>query len=219
VFELITYCEKKSDSLKEDAPKSITFLSEPSRIHFKEVLEFLEKLNIPYKINHHLVGNRKYCSETIFEIVSHADGKKHPECQTLALGVRYDGLAKKINLKKEVSGVGISLLCKRPAKETVVTKIKKPIVYFVQLGFEAKLYSLHVIEILRQENIMVHQALSKDKLVGQLSGAERLNMPYMILIGKKEAMEESAIVRDMDTRSQETIPLSQLAQYLKKLGA
>ncbi len=219
VFELITHSDKKSDALKEDAPKSITFLSEPSRIHFKEVLEFLEKLDIPYKINHHLVGNRKYCSETIFEIVSHSDSKKHPDCQTLALGVRYDGLAKKIGLKKDVSGVGISLLFKRPAKESVATKVKKPVVYFVQLGFEAKLYSLQIIEILRKAHIMVHQALSKDKLVGQLSVAERLETPYMILIGKKEAMEESAIVRDMDTRSQETVPLSKLAQYLKKLGA
>jgi len=219
VFELITYSDKKSDTLKEDAPKSITFLSEPSRIHFKEVLEFLEKLDIPYKINHHLVGNRKYCSETIFEIVSHSESKKHPGCQTLALGVRYDGLAKKIGLKKDVSGVGISLLFKRPIKESSVTKIKKPVVYFVQLGFEAKLYSLQVIEILRKNHIMVHQALSKDKLLGQLSVAERLEMPYMILIGKKEAMEGSAIVRNMDTRSQETIPLSGLAHYLKKLGA
>ncbi|TAK58047.1 histidine--tRNA ligase, partial [Patescibacteria group bacterium] len=50
-------------------------------------------------------------------------------------------------------------------------------------------------------------------------GAERLETPYMILIGKKEAMEESAIVRDMSTRSQETVPLSELAQYVKKLGA
>ena len=219
VFELITYSDKKSDALKEDAPKSITFLSEPSRIHFKEVLEFLEKLDIPYKINHHLVGNRKYCSETIFEIVSHSDSKKHPDCQTLALGVRYDGLAKKIGLKKDVSSIGISLLFKRPTKENPITKIKKPVVYFVQLGFEAKLYSLQVIETLRKNHIMVHQALSKDKLLGQLSGAERLETPYMILIGKKEAMEESAIVRDMDTRSQETVPLSGLAQYLKKLGA
>ncbi len=219
VFELISLADKKSEALKEDAPKSITFLSEPSRIHFKEVLEFLEKLNIPYKINHHLVGNRKYCSETIFEIISHAEGKKHPECQTLALGVRYDGLAKKIGLKKEVSGVGISLLLKRPAREKVVAKIKRPILYFVQLGFEAKLFSLEVINILRKENVMVHQALSKDKLAGQFSVAERIETPYMILIGKKEAMEGSAIVRDMSTRSQETVPLSKLVQYVKKLGA
>jgi histidyl-tRNA synthetase len=66
---------------------------------------------------------------------------------------------------------------------------------------------------------MVHQALSKDKLAGQLSVAERIETPYMILIGKKEAMEQSAIVRDMSTRSQETVPLSKLAQHVKKLGA
>lgn len=219
VFELLTYSDKKNDVLKEDAPKSITFLSEPSRIHFKEVLEFLEKLDIPYKINHHLIGNRKYCSETIFEIVTHSDSKKSAECQTLAIGVRYDGLAKKIALKKDVSGVGISLLFKRPSKEKTIAKIKRPILYFVQLGFEAKLYSLQVIEILRNAGVMVHQALSKDKLAGQLSVAERIETPYMILIGKKEAMEKSAIVRDVVTRSQETVPLSQLAQYVKKLGA
>jgi histidyl-tRNA synthetase len=220
VFELLSCKNQKCHDIKENAPKSMNFLSEASRQHFREVLEYLEKLDIPYRINDHLMGNRKYCSETIFELVNTCEQKKDNEHRTLAIGVRYDGLAKRIGLKKEIPGAGISLLIKNTHKtpeKKKIQKLKKPAVYFIQLSFDAKLQSLRVIETLRQAKIPVYQSLGKDKLIGQISVAEKMRTPYMILMGKKEAMEDSVIVRDMNTRSQDTVKISDLSHYLKKL--
>ena len=89
--------------------------------------------------------------------------------------------------------------------------------YFIQLGFDAKLKSLKVIEMLRQAGIAVSQSLSKDKLTAQIMSAEKINIPYVLIMGQKEAIEESVVVRNMNTRSQETILIPSLAQYLKKL--
>ena len=36
-------------------------------------------------------------------------------------------------------------------------------------------------------------------------------------MGKKEAMDKSAIVRHIDTYSQETVPLDKLIDYMKKV--
>lgn len=36
-------------------------------------------------------------------------------------------------------------------------------------------------------------------------------------MGKKEAVEKSVIVRHTDTHAQDTVPLDQLAKYMKKL--
>jgi histidyl-tRNA synthetase len=220
VFDLLSCKNQKCHSVKESAPKSMNFLTESSRQHFREILEYLERLEIPYRINDHLIGNRKYCSETIFELINTSETRKETEPRTLAVGVRYDGLAKKIGLKKEVPGASISLLIKHGSKaqeKKGPQKVKKPAVYFIQLGFEAKLQSLRVIETLRQSKIPVYQALSKDKLIGQLSVAEKMRIPYTILMGKKEAMEDSVIVRDMNTRSQETVRIGDLSNYLRKL--
>lgn len=209
-LDLLSCANEKCTEINANAPRSIHYLSESSRIHFQEVLEFLETLEIPYNINNNLIGNKKYCTETIFEI-------KHKE-KTLAVGVRYDSLSKKMGFKKELAGVGISLLIKKsPEMKKEVLKTKRPWVYFVQLGMEAKLLSLPVIEVLRQAKIPVLQSLPKDKLGAQVSIAERMRMPYTIIMGKKEAVEKSVIVRHNDTRSQETVLISDLAAYMKKL--
>ena len=58
----------ENNKLKESAPTSVSCLSDISRAHFTEVLEFIETMEIPYKINNYLVPDKKYCSGTIFEI-------------------------------------------------------------------------------------------------------------------------------------------------------
>ncbi len=220
-FDLASCTSPACKEINNLAPKSISYLSEASRNHFREVLEYLETLNIPYKINHALLGNKKYCSETIFEIVDlDYDPKKSKGYRTLAVGVRYDGLAKKIGTKKDISGVGLSLLIKgnEPDLRKPLTKTKKPWVYFIQLGFEAKLLSLHVIEILRKAKIPLYQSLPKDKLGAQVSHAEKLDLPYTIIMGKKEAVEKSVLVRESVTRAQEPVPFEDLTSYMKKIG-
>lgn len=158
-LDLLSCQNEKCKKINEGAPRSMDFLTESSRIHFQEVLEYLEALNIPYKINNHLIGNRKYCTETIFAITNsdydHKEKSKNKDHKILAIGVRYDSLSKKIGMKREVQGVGISLLVKgnSPELRKEIKKVKKPFASFVQLGFESKLLSLSVIESLRQVKI------------------------------------------------------------------
>ena len=89
--------------------------------------------------------------------------------------------------------------------------------YFIQLGFDAKLKSLNVIEILRKAKIPIAQSLSKDSLGTQLAVAEKTGMKYALIFGQKEALEDSVIVRDMESRSQDTVKLDKLLEYLKTL--
>jgi histidyl-tRNA synthetase len=213
-FALLSCTEEKCRKINDDAPKSVTFLSEASRTHFKEVLEYLETLGIPYRINNNLIGNRKYCTETILTIVD--DSQHH---RILAVSVRYDGLAKKIGLKREVQGVGLSLLIKGTHADLrkEVKKTRRPQVSFVQLGFESKLLSLGVLELLREAKIPVYQSLAKDRLGAQVSMIEKNRIPFTIIMGQKEALEKSVIVRNTETHAQESVPLCDLAAHMKKL--
>ena len=209
-------CDKMDccNSLNEEAPKAISFLSEPSRQHFKEVLEGLEILDIPYRINNNLIPDRRHSSHTIFEITTGgAENKK----EVMASGGRYDGLAKKIGLKKDIPAIGIKISSKKISGAPIRSKIKTPSFFFLQLGFEAKLKGLNIIEMLRKSKILVYQSLSRDMLGGQIALAEKMRMPYALIMGKKESMENTVMVRDMNTRSQETVPIGNLSTYLKKL--
>lgn len=220
-FELLGCQNDKCRKMNEGAPKPMDFLSEASRIHFQEVLEYLESLDISYKINHHLIGNRKYCTETIFTIINedYEKEKKGKNRKVLAVGVRYDSLSKKIGMKREVQGVGISLLIKGdyPDLRKEVKKVKKPFASFVQLGFESKLLSLSVIESLRKVKIPLCLSLAKDRLGAQVSAVEKNHMPYSLILGKKEAMDQTVIVRNADTHAQDIVPIAEIAEHMKRL--
>jgi histidyl-tRNA synthetase len=124
--------------------------------------------------------------------------------------------------KKDVPAVGVALGIDRillmPGTEHVQSKMqKKPKVFFVQIGLEAKLHSLSIVEILRKAHIPMAQSLSKDSLAVQLGMAERLEVPYVLIFGQREAVENVVIVRNMKNHSQETIKIEELVDYIKKL--
>ncbi|MFA6315075.1 MAG: His/Gly/Thr/Pro-type tRNA ligase C-terminal domain-containing protein [Candidatus Paceibacterota bacterium] len=219
-FELLSCRDESVKTLNAGAPKALDFLTEVSRRHLEEVLEYLETLGIPYKINNGLIGNRKYCAETVFVIVnSDKEEKKNQIQRILAVGVRYNGLAKRLGMKRDIQGIGISLLIKesKNGMRKPVAKIKRPIASFVQLGLESKLLSLDVIERLRKVKIPLYASLAKDRLGAQVSTTERFNAPYVIVMGKKEAMDRTTIVRKNDTHSQDIVPIEDLPKYMKKV--
>lgn len=213
IFSLLSCRNEKCRIIKDSAPKSMNFLSEASRTHFKEVLEYMEMLEIPYEIDHFLVGNRAFSCQTVFEI---HDKESKDKCDALASGVRYSNIAKRLGYKKDLPGIGVHLSFKEINSKKNI-KFLKPKIYFIQLGFEAKLHSLKIIEILRKEKIPMYQAISRDKLSSQLGMAETMKIPYTIIMGQKEAIENTVIVRDMGSRSQETVKIGDLPKYLKKL--
>lgn len=226
VFKVLECSQEKCMLIKEHAPKPIAALSEESRAHFSEVLEFLESMQVPYMINNCLVGGKDYYTRTIFEIQTEDTvNKKYPKATfspTLARGGRYDDLSRKAGSKKDVAAVGISismgglgLLLPKRRKENKSSR--KSGVYLIHLGMLAKQQSLQALELLRKSKISVYQSLSRDRISVQVAAAEKMNIPYTIIIGQKEALEGTAIVRNMSTRSQETIPLPALPTRLKKI--
>jgi histidyl-tRNA synthetase len=218
-LELLSSGKESCKQLNELAPKSMDFLCENSRRHLEELLEYFEVMDIPYSINNSLIANRKYCTETIFAIVNTDPEAIKKSKRILAVGVRYNGLSKKLNLKREIMGVGISLLIKGNNADLRKTlkKTKRPIASFVQLGIESKSLSLLVIEKLRQAKIPLYLSLAKDRLGAQVSLVEKYHTPYVIVMGKKEAVDKVAIVRKNDTHAQEIVSLEDLPKYMKKV--
>lgn len=212
--------EEKTVAVNENAPDALAFLCPSCKKHFKEVLEYLEEMGIEYNLNKNLVRGLSYYTRTVFEVYS--EGAEGEPPMQIASGGRYDYLAKALGSKKEVPAVGFSIGVDRVVEAPWYKKlspriVKKPKIYFIQLGAEAKLKSLNIIDVLRKAHVPVAHSLSKDSLGSQLAVAEKLAIPYALIFGAKEALENSVIVRNMSNRSQETVKLDKLLEYLKEL--
>lgn len=197
----------------EHVPHSMNYLSEPSRSYFSELLELLETTNIPFNINNALIANYECGMHVAFNIFG-SDGKK---TEAIAYGTRWGLIAKKMGFKKDIQGMSATILINKPEKTEKLARLKKPQCYFIQMGQGAKLHSLRVIEVLRQSKIPVYHSLTKDKLTAQLMSAENLKVPYILIMGQKECMENTVLIREMQNRSQETVRIDEVAEYLRKV--
>ena len=136
----------------------------------------------------------------------------------MAKGGRYDDVANKIAQKRNLPAVGLTMLYKRKlTNKAYSNKIEKPQIFLVQFGFKAKLKSFEVIDILRQNRVTVHQKLYKNKLSDQFLIAKKMKVPYMIIIGQKEAQDDEIIFRNMIDVTHEVVKINKLIQYLKKI--
>jgi len=214
IFALVKAHGAEVDALKKDLPSSIASLSAASRGEFKEVLAYLEALGVDFRFAPELVGERNMCSETLFNIRDEAN-------TLLASGFHYSRLSKRFGFKKELPLMGVTIFgdVLKPAKTAVKTykELPKPKFYLVQLGREAKMKALPLIELLRVNHIPIYHFLGKDKITSQLEKAESLRSPYLLIIGQKEALEDSVTIRNVSTRAQDTISMKVLPQYLKHL--
>ena len=223
VLRVLDSKDPKTIEINEEAPESINFLTNPAKKHFKAVLEYLNELDIPYRINKNLVRGLDYYTDTVFEIVEEIeDDKGNTRSLAICGGGRYNYLSKSMGHRRDVPGVGVGIGMERVMqsewwKNLTPRIVKKPKIYFIQLGFEAKLKSLHIVEQLRKAKIATMQSLSKDKLSTQLAAAEKTGAPYVLIFGQREALDNTVIVRDMSNHKQKTVKSDDLIDYLKKL--
>ncbi len=89
-------------------------------------------------------------------------------------------------------------------------------VFLVQLGDLAKRKSFAVMEALREAGIGLKESLGRDSIKSQLKIAERIGTKFALIIGQKEALDETIMVREVESGIQETIPQVKLVEFLKR---
>jgi histidyl-tRNA synthetase len=196
------------------APQATEYLTEDERRRFWEFLEYLEVFGLPYELSGHVLGSRDVWSHALYEIST-----TDPETQSrlpLAFGGRYDPVISRFAKRADSAAmIGITVEVRgstRPKKNVRVS----PGIFFAHLGMEARRRALGVIESLRSAEIPVHQSLTFERLGEQMLVARRLGVPYILIMGHKEAVENAILVREVATNSQESVPIDELAGYLKR---
>ncbi len=205
--ELLAAADKTNDVL----PSPTDHLSELSRKHFEDLLEYLEATDTPYELSPNLLSRGTAWTETCFEMVG--------ENGIRAWGSRYQELARPF-FRSGLSSIGavIRIPVANPAAISPMKQAGKPRFVFVHIGEEAKRESIRLADSLRHARIPLTQAIGIESLTEQMRFADIINAPYLLIMGRKEALERSVILRERSTHSENLISLDTLIDKLKKVA-
>ncbi len=218
----LMYLIEKNHDLARRSPNPLEYLTDVSRKHFREIVEYLDMSGTPFEIDPRLVGHHECYSDALFAFDTlNEDRERDTLSPFIIRGGRYSTFVNKMSRSK-IPATGAVLIFKdkkMPAQlKTPRTKYVSPI-YLVQLGFGPKVKSLLLIDELRQVGISVRQNIMSDSLSEQLRHAEATNSRYAVILGHKEFMDGNVILRDLERQNQENIPATSLAAHLKRLTA
>lgn len=205
---------RESHELSASCPSPLEHLTDTSRKHFRSIIEYFELSNIPYEIDNHLLGHQGCYSDTLFAI------ETDEETPALMIrGGRYDELVR-TKMRRQIPATGATIILNKKANAQMPKRKASPIpsIFVVHLGFEPKVRTLSLLDELKRAEIPVYQHLTSNSLSEQLRRAEAYNVPYTIILGQKEYMEGTVILRDMRSRSQECIPTDALVSRLRKVA-
>ncbi len=217
-LRLLDCKEEKCSAMRELAPQIVDYLCPECHNHFKLVLEYLDEVNIPYILNPYLVRGLDYYTKTVFEITLEGDDRRQ---SSLGGGGRYDNLIEMIG-GGSTPAIGVSLGIERIVDQLKAAKIS-PVkvspakIFLVQLGEKAKKKSFKLFNDLTEAGIPVAESFGRGSIKSQLRVANRLKMKIVLIIGQKESLDGTVIVRDMESGMQEIVDGAKIIKIIKKM--
>jgi histidyl-tRNA synthetase len=198
----------------EDAPRLTSHLSPEAQAHFDQVLAGLSTLGISYQLNPRLVRGLDYYCLTAFEITSSHLGAQN----AVGAGGRYDGLVEALGGPK-TPAVGFAVGLERIGLMLPAERLPPPTisVYVASFGPQGEPAGVLLLDKLRRDGIAAQSDYRAGTLKAHLRQADRAHCHFAILLGDDEAKRGSAIVRNMETKAQEDIPLGDLPSHFRAL--
>jgi len=212
---------EKEHELAHKTPNSLEYLSDPSRKHFREIVEFLDMAEALYEIDPKLIGHPNCYSDTLFAIDITNDNYERLEEQPIYIrGGRYNSFVSRMaHNAVPAAGVVAVLRNKRaPARTPKAPKTKDPSVFVVQIGFGPKVRSLLLMNQLKRAGIPSTQDIISDSLGGQLSAAKNCGAKFAVIVGQKEFVEGTVMLRNLSNETQEIVPADKLLGRLKRIA-
>ncbi|MFA6460403.1 MAG: histidine--tRNA ligase, partial [Patescibacteria group bacterium] len=209
--------EKEDAEIIAEAPQQIDFLCENCRNHFTQVLEYLDELEVPYSLNPTIVRGLDYYTRTAFEIW--AGTEEGGRQSALGGGGRYDGLVEQLG-GNPTPAVGFACGVERFVSQIKETDFKvpdrlRPEIFLAQLGIEARKKVLALFEDLQAAGIKVVENFSKSGLKPQLEMANKLGVKFTMILGQKEIIDDTIMIRDMENGIQEVVDFHKAVAEIK----
>jgi histidyl-tRNA synthetase len=200
-------------AVTESAPRLTDHLSPEARTHFDQVLAGLVAIGIPYRLNPRLVRGLDYYCLTSFEITSTHLGAQN----AVGAGGRYDGLVETLG-GSSVPAIGFAVGLERVSlmlPEVSLPSLHECLYYVAAFGGNGAKLGLVLLDELRRTGLSAQCDYRANTLKAHLRQADRSKCRYAILLGDDEAARSSVILRNLESKVQEELPLTGLSSILK----
>lgn len=206
--------------LLADAPRLVDYLDPESREHFETLQRYLDRMGIPFQVDHRLVRGFDYYTRTVFEITSDRLGAQN----ALGGGGRYDHLVQDCG-GPPVPGIGFGLGMERCLIALYELGIplpvpeESPFVFLITLGDPTTVRPLAVrlLADLRRAGIAADMDYRSHRFPAQVKRADELGARYTLILGDTEAAQGVIQLRDQNTKEQRTVALDALISTLRAL--
>ncbi len=191
----------------DSAPSFADVLCDACRAHFARVRGYLDAMGIPYAVDPRIVRGLDYYTRTVFEFVSDALGAQ----STVCAGGRYDNLVKSLG-GPDVPSVGFALGLERFLMILEAMGFTgeggRDGIQAIALGADARAALVPLVARLRGAvRVPVFADYEDRKLLAHLKLADRNNARYALILGSDELAAGEIILRDLERRRDEQLPL------------
>ncbi|WP_304543898.1 histidine--tRNA ligase [Sulfurimonas microaerophilic] len=191
----------KCKSLYVKAPRLIDSLCETCESDFEQLKKILDKSGIEYEIDTNLVRGLDYYSKTAFEFVSDNIGSQ----SAIAGGGRYDRLVEFLD-GRPTPAVGFAMGIERLLELIEMPEEKRSGYYIGAMDDEAVELVLNITHKKRATKQVTCEYKTKN-LKNHLKGADKVNARFCCVIGTDEMQNGTIWVKDLETKTEETIKL------------
>lgn len=198
-----------------DAPIILDYLCSGCRDHFDVVQKDLESAGTVAEVNPKLVRGLDYYSRTTFEALTGELGSQN----AVAGGGRYDGLARTLG-GPDIPAIGFAAGIERLVmllQDKIKPEAAGPDLFVAPLDQEAVKAGFNIVHELRRQGRKIEIDYTPGSLKSRMKRADKLHASRVLIIGPDELAAGEAILRDMTTKAQKSIPLAEAASLLGAL--
>jgi histidyl-tRNA synthetase len=196
-----------------DAPKVSDFICPECQDHFDKVKKYVEMAGLAYILNPRMVRGLDYYTRTAFEVVSYQLGSQN----AVTGGGRYDNLFQEIG-GMDIPGIGFAIGMERLISLLPKEKefIQRPHLFIAAMGGETQREAYQIINQLHLEGIRTELDYEGKSLKSQMRRADKLKARYALILGEEELKRGTAVLRNMENKMQEEIPMQNIVNTLKE---
>ena len=201
------------------APVTLDFLCDGCGAHFDGLQKALSALGAAYAIDPRIVRGLDYYTRTVFEVSMKTASAPVAVCG----GGRYDGLVEQLG-GPSMPGFGFGMGMERlllllSDKGVILPEPALFDVYVAALGADARLPALLLVQSLRDAGVKAEMDHMGRSLKAQFKSADKVNAPFVMIVGGDELSRGMVKIRDMQTKNEKEVALDMAVRAIKEEGA
>lgn len=207
--------DREHEAMK-NAPRTLDYLTDEAKAYFDEVCMLLDDLEIDYEIDPNLVRGLDYYCHTVFEVIS--DDPLLGAQATLGGGGRYNSMIEELG-GPATPGIGFAFGMERLTIALGANQTEEAEgldVYIMPLGEKTTSLAAQILSMLRANGYKADMDYLKRGMKAQFKTVDRMHARFAMIIGEDEMKNEVVNIKEIASRTQETVKLENIVAYLEE---